>query len=64
MARSLERLHQNRGLAEKFLGKFFSVRDGDLYLDIAHFTERVAGLMFRALPPILAERERLRCLVR
>ncbi|HEY1864233.1 MAG TPA: acyltransferase family protein [Roseiarcus sp.] len=42
--------------------------DDDLYLDIVHFTERgnerVAGLMFRALPPILAERHNLRCDVR
>jgi peptidoglycan/LPS O-acetylase OafA/YrhL len=39
--------------------------DDDLYLDIVHFTERgneqVAGLMFRALLPILAERDGLRC---
>jgi peptidoglycan/LPS O-acetylase OafA/YrhL/lysophospholipase L1-like esterase len=39
--------------------------DDDLYLDIVHFTEagneRVAGLMFRALLPILAERHGLRC---
>ena len=39
--------------------------DDDLYLDIVHFTEagneRVAGLMFRALIPILAERHNLRC---
>jgi hypothetical protein len=42
--------------------------DDDLYLDIVHFTERgnerVAGLMFRALPPILAERDGLRCVLR
>ena len=42
--------------------------DDDLYLDIVHFTERgderVAGLMFKALLPILAEREGLRCEVR
>jgi peptidoglycan/LPS O-acetylase OafA/YrhL/lysophospholipase L1-like esterase len=41
------------------------VWDEDLYLDIVHFTEagneRVAGLMFRALLPILAERHGLRC---
>jgi peptidoglycan/LPS O-acetylase OafA/YrhL len=39
--------------------------DDDLYLDIVHFTEagneRVAGIMFRALLPILAERHGLRC---
>ena len=39
-----------------------------LYLDIVHFTERgdekVAALMFKALLPILAEREGLRCEVR
>jgi peptidoglycan/LPS O-acetylase OafA/YrhL len=39
--------------------------DDDLYLDIVHFTkagnERVAGLMFRALLPLLAERHGLRC---
>jgi peptidoglycan/LPS O-acetylase OafA/YrhL/lysophospholipase L1-like esterase len=44
------------------------VWDDDLYLDIVHFTERgnerVAGLMFRALLPILAEREGVRCDVR
>jgi hypothetical protein len=42
--------------------------DDDLYLDIVHFTEagneRVAGLMFRALLPILAERDGLRCVLR
>jgi lysophospholipase L1-like esterase len=42
--------------------------DDDLYLDIVHFTERgnerVAGLMFQALLPILAEREGVRCVVR
>ena len=41
------------------------VWDDDLYLDIVHFTEagneRVAGLMFRALLPVLAERHGLRC---
>jgi lysophospholipase L1-like esterase len=41
------------------------VWDADLYLDIVHFTERgnerVAGLMFRSLLPIMAEREGLRC---
>jgi hypothetical protein len=40
------------------------VWDDDLYLDIVHFTEqgdeRVAGLMFRALVPILA-RHGVRC---
>jgi hypothetical protein len=44
------------------------VWDDDLYLDIVHFTERgnerVAGLMFRALLPILAERHGLRCELR
>jgi peptidoglycan/LPS O-acetylase OafA/YrhL len=39
--------------------------DDDLYLDIVHFTEagneRVAGLMFRALIPILADRHGVRC---
>ena len=39
--------------------------DEDLYLDIVHFTERgnerVAGLMFRALLPMLAERHNVRC---
>lgn len=39
--------------------------DDDLYLDVVHFTERgneqVAGLMFRSLLPILAERHNLRC---
>ena len=42
--------------------------DDDLYLDIVHFTEagneRVASLMFRALLPILAERDGLRCVLR
>ena len=42
--------------------------DDDLYLDIVHFTERgdeqVARLMFKALLPILAEREGLRCELR
>jgi peptidoglycan/LPS O-acetylase OafA/YrhL/lysophospholipase L1-like esterase len=42
--------------------------DDDLYLDIVHFTEagneRVAGLMFHALLPILAERHGLHCDVR
>jgi peptidoglycan/LPS O-acetylase OafA/YrhL/lysophospholipase L1-like esterase len=41
------------------------VWDADLYLDIVHFTqagnERVAGLMFRALLPILAERHGVHC---
>jgi lysophospholipase L1-like esterase len=41
------------------------VWDDDLYLDIVHFTEagneRVAGLMFRALLPILAERHGVQC---
>jgi peptidoglycan/LPS O-acetylase OafA/YrhL len=44
------------------------VWDDDLYLDIVHFTEagneRVAGLMFRALLPMVAEREGLRCVLR
>jgi peptidoglycan/LPS O-acetylase OafA/YrhL/lysophospholipase L1-like esterase len=39
--------------------------DDDLYLDIVHFTEagnqRVAGLMFKALLPILAERHGVHC---
>ena len=39
--------------------------DDDLYLDIVHFTEagneRVAGVIFRQLLPILAERDGLRC---
>ncbi|HEY1782775.1 MAG TPA: acyltransferase family protein [Roseiarcus sp.] len=39
--------------------------DDDLYLDIVHFTERgnerVAGLMFHALLPILAERHGVKC---
>jgi hypothetical protein len=42
--------------------------DDDLYLDIVHFTERgnerVAGLMFHALLPIVAERQGVRCVVR
>ncbi len=42
--------------------------DDDLYLDIVHFTEagneRVAGVIFRQLLPILAERDRLRCVLR
>ena len=42
--------------------------DDDLYLDIVHFTEagnkRVAGLVFQALLPILAERHGLRCELR
>jgi peptidoglycan/LPS O-acetylase OafA/YrhL len=42
--------------------------DDDLYLDIVHFTERgnerVAGLMFRALLPMVAERDGLRCELR
>jgi len=41
------------------------VWDDDLYLDIVHFTEagneRVAGLMFRALIPILGDRHGLHC---
>jgi peptidoglycan/LPS O-acetylase OafA/YrhL/lysophospholipase L1-like esterase len=41
------------------------VWDDDLYLDIVHFTEagnqRVAGLMFKALLPILAERHGVKC---
>jgi len=41
------------------------VWDDDLYLDIVHFTERgnerVANLMFRALMPILAERDGVKC---
>jgi peptidoglycan/LPS O-acetylase OafA/YrhL/lysophospholipase L1-like esterase len=44
------------------------VWDDDLYLDIVHFTEagneRVAGLIFRQLVPILAERDGLRCVLR
>ena len=44
------------------------VWDDDLYLDIVHFTEagneRVAGLMFRALLPMLAARQGLRCELR
>jgi len=44
------------------------VWDDDLYLDIVHFTEagneRVAGLMFHALLPILREREGLKCILR
>ena len=44
------------------------VWDDDLYLDIVHFTEggneRVAGLMFRALLPMLAERQGLSCELR
>jgi lysophospholipase L1-like esterase len=42
--------------------------DDDLYLDIVHFTEAgnelVAGLIFRQLLPILAERDGLRCVLR
>ena len=42
--------------------------DDDLYLDIVHFTERgnerVAGLMFRALLPILKERHGVKCEMR
>ena len=42
--------------------------DDDLYLDIVHFTEagneRVAGVIFRQLVPILAERDGLRCVLR
>ena len=41
--------------------------DDDLYLDIVHFTEagneRVAGVIFRQLLPILAERDGLRCVL-
>ena len=44
------------------------VWDDDLYLDIVHFTEKgnesVAGLMFHALIPILAERDGVECEVR
>ncbi len=44
------------------------VWDDDLYLDIVHFTERgderVASLMFKALLPILVEREGLHCVLR
>jgi lysophospholipase L1-like esterase len=44
------------------------VWDSDLYLDIVHFTEagneRVAGLMFRALLPLLAHRHGVHCEVR
>ena len=42
--------------------------DDDFYLDIVHFTEagneRVAGVVFRQLLPILAERDRLHCVLR
>jgi hypothetical protein len=42
--------------------------DDDLYLDIVHFTEagneRVAGVIFRQLLPILAERDGLKCVLR
>jgi peptidoglycan/LPS O-acetylase OafA/YrhL len=42
--------------------------DGDLYLDIVHFTEagneRAAEVVFRQLLPILAERDGLRCVPR
>ena len=42
--------------------------DDDLYLDIVHFTERgdeeVAALMFKAILPILKEREGLHCVLR
>jgi hypothetical protein len=42
--------------------------DDDLYLDIVHFTEagneRVAGVVFRQLLPILAERDGLKCSLR
>jgi len=42
--------------------------DDDLYLDIVHFTEtgnqRAAGVIFRQLLPILAERDRLKCALR
>jgi hypothetical protein len=42
--------------------------DDDLYLDIVHFTEagneRVAGVIFRQLLPILAERDGLDCMLR
>ena len=42
--------------------------DDDLYLDIVHFTqagnERVAGIMFRGLLPILAESKGVRCTTR
>jgi hypothetical protein len=41
--------------------------DDDLYLDIVHFTEagneRVAGVIFRQLLPILAERDSLKCVL-
>ncbi len=41
--------------------------DDDLYLDIVHFTqagnERVAGIMFRGLLPILAESKGVRCTI-
>lgn len=43
------------------------VWDDDLYLDIVHFTERgnerVAGLMFHALIPIMAERDGVKCAI-
>jgi lysophospholipase L1-like esterase len=42
--------------------------DGDLYLDIVHFTEagneRAANAIFRQLIPILAERDGLKCVLR
>ena len=42
--------------------------DGDLYLDIVHFTEagneRAASAIFRQLIPILAERDGLKCVLR
>ncbi len=42
--------------------------DDDFYLDIVHFTEagneRVAGVIFRQLLPILAERDGLHCVLR
>ena len=52
------RQQNNRRPTEMFLWEVDGIGDEDLYLDIVHFTEqgdeRVAGLMFRALIPILA----------
>jgi hypothetical protein len=58
LAHSMGRLDNNRRPTEMFLWEVDGIGDEDLYLDIVRFTEqgheRVSGLMFRALIPILA----------
>jgi hypothetical protein len=58
LAHSMGRQQNNRRATEMFLWEVDGIGDEDLYLDIVRFTEqgheRVSGLMFRALIPILA----------